>query len=394
MLRDIKYNYQNYILILLIISGPIKGLFNKFIFNIDITLIAFVLAGVDFLFQIAKHATLRKKAIEYSFLLLILFLLIIVSFLYSSSSAYAKTKTITFAPVLLSFAYPMVMREFNWKLFIKAIYYIVIPLSLWFVYYRYFYWSPENSKGRVLDDSFYDLLGSYLGLGFILSLSVFILIKRKQYLISVLILLLIIALGARGPFIFCILTLLIVYFKTIIKKVIQFKTSTSKLKRLLIFILGFALIFIYKFKFISEKLYLYGFDRFLALFLSEKTDVSANKRIEVMGFAIENIFTNPFTVLFGNGIGSFGIDYSGEDVKLNPHNIFLEAWYELGILGFLIISFFLLTPFYLKRNTIYLCFILFSFLDCLKSNNLSGIWILAILYSIHINDLKIKPNIK
>lgn len=394
MLRDIKYNYQNYILILLIISGPIKGLFNKFIFNIDITLIAFVLAGVDFLFQIAKHATLRKKAIEYSFLLLILFLLIIVSFLYSSSSAYAKTKTITFAPVLLSFAYPMVMREFNWKLFIKAIYYIVIPLSLWFVYYRYFYWSPENSKGRVLDDSFYDLLGSYLGLGFILSLSVFILIKRKQYLISVLILLLIIALGARGPFIFCILTLLIVYFKTIIKKVVQFKTSTSKLKRLLIFILGFALIFIYKFKFISEKLYLYGFDRFLALFLSEKTDVSANKRIEVMGFAIENIFTNPFTVLFGNGIGSFGIDYSGEDVKLNPHNIFLEAWYELGILGFLIISFFLLTPFYLKRNTIYLCFILFSFLDCLKSNNLSGIWILAILYSIHINDLKIKPNIK
>lgn len=393
VLRKIKSEYQSYILILLIISGPVKGLFNKFVLNLDITLLAFSLAGIDFIYQIFKKQSLPIRSLKYSLLLLALFIMMMISLLYSSSSVYAKTKTITFIPVLFSFIYPAVMKDFKWKLFIKAIYYIIIPLSIWFVYYRYFYWSPENSKGRILDDSFYDLLGSYLGLGFVLSLGVFVLIQRKKFIESILILLLIIALGARGPFVFCILTLLIVYFKTIIIWFTQLKISLKTLNKVLIFFVGFLAIFIYKFKFITEKLYLYGFDRFLALFLSDKTDVSANKRIEVMSFAIENIFTNPLTILFGNGIGSFGVDFNGEDVKLNPHNIFIESWYELGLLGFLCVSMFLLAPFFLKRNKVYLCFILFAFLDCLKSNNLSGIWILAILYSVYLIDLKLKPNL-
>jgi O-antigen ligase len=170
-----------------------------------------------------------------------------------------------------------------------------------------------------------------------------------------------------------------------------------KVKTLRIFLISavaLGIVIIYKFEFVKEKIYKYGFKRFVSLFSSEKEDISANTRIEVMSFAIENIFTDPFTFFFGNGVGSFGKDFTGIDMKQNPHNIFLEAWYELGFLGFALIALFLFLPFFYKRNSLYVSFIFFALLDCLKSNNLSGIWILAILYSIYLNNLKFSEELK
>jgi O-antigen ligase len=387
-------NYQNIILVLLIISGPVKGLFNRFISNFNITLFAFAVAGIDIIYQILKKRSFPIKTFFYLLLLIGIAVLMFFSLSYSSSSIYSKVKFSSFIPVIFCFIYPSFIKNFNWKIYLNVIYYFVIPLSLWFVYYRYFFWSPENSKTRTYEDGFYDILGSYLGLGYLLSLAAFILAERKKWFLLIFIFLLLLALGARGPFFFCILTLFIIHFKKIIYSIVHFKVKVKTLRIFLISAVALGIVIIYKFEFVKEKIYKYGFKRFVSLFSSEKEDISANTRIEVMSFAIENIFTDPFTFFFGNGVGSFGKDFTGIDMKQNPHNIFLEAWYELGFLGFALIALFLFLPFFYKRNSLYVSFIFFALLDCLKSNNLSGIWILAILYSIYLNNLKFSEELK
>lgn len=394
---NILKNYQNIILVLLIISGPVKGLFNRFVLDFDLTLFAFAIAAADMLYQMLKKLYFPTKSFFFLLLLLGLGTLMFFSLSYSSSSIYAKTKFATFIPVIFCFIYPSFVKEFNWKIYLRATYYFVIPLALWFIYYRYFFWSPSNSQGR-LDEtnftSFYTILGSYLGLGYILSLGAFIAAESRKWWLLIFIFLLLLALGARGPFFFCFMTLFLVHFKKIIYKIITFKVSKKRLTIFLLSLVGLLMAMIYKFEFVKEKVYKYGFKRFVSLFSSEKEDISANTRIEVMSFAVENIFTNPFTFLFGNGIGSFGKDFTGIDMKQNPHNIFLESWYELGLFGFLLITMFLLLPFFYKRNSLYLAFIIFAFLDCLKSNNLAGIWILATLYSIYLNNLKLSSEFR
>lgn len=384
IIRKINDNYQSYILVLLIVAGPIKPLFNIFISGIDLTLFAFFVAILDTFFQIAKKKEYEIKFLLFLTILVSLFLLMFISLFYTSSPSYSIEKFFKFGLIVFCFIYPVFVKNINWKIYLNTVYFVIVPLSLLFIYYRQFYWSSANLL-RTTDDAFYKALGSYLGLGYLLVLGAFILVELKKWTHFVFILLLLLALGSRGPLLFCLITLLIVNFKSIFS--IRFK-----LRNLIIFssvsIIS-AIIIKLKFDFIKAKIYKFGFDRFVSLFSSSREDASANERLDLMSYAINEIFTDPITFIFGNGIGSFGMDYLGEDIKENPHNIFLESWYELGILGFILIAIFLLFPFALKRNALYLSFIIFVLLDCLKSNNLSGIWILAIIYSIYINNHKV-----
>ena len=387
IIRKIKENYQNLILTLLIISGPVKPMLNEFITNLDITLIAFLIAAIDIFFQLTKRKYKSLDPFLFLAILLLLFFLMFISLFYTTSPSYSKEKWAKFALTIFCFAYPFFVENFNWKILLKSIYYIVIPLALWFIYYRIFYWSPENAMNRSLTEGFYTILGSYMGSGYLLSLGCFILVERRKWLMVMIIMSIMLALGSRGPLLFTLITILIVKYKDVFR--IRITTRRAINTILVSFIL--SIITIYKFNFIRDTIYKYGFDRFASLFSSERQDKSANNRIELMSFAVDQIFSSPKIFFIGNGIGSFGIDFLGEDIKENPHNIFLETWYELGIIGFALIFVFLLTPFFLKRNTLYFSFILFAFLNCLKSNNLSGLWILVILYSIYITDLKISP---
>ena len=60
----------------------------------------------------------------------------------------------------------------------------------------------------------------------------------------------------------------------------------------------------------------------------------------------ELIKTFPF---FGQGTGSFGLSYVGQDIRVYPHNIFLELWAENGIIG---VVFFLIMIGYTLGKTI------------------------------------------
>ena len=52
-------------------------------------------------------------------------------------------------------------------------------------------------------------------------------------------------------------------------------------------------------------------------------------------YCFRNWINRPF---LGHGIGSFAVDFFGEDSRNFPHNIFLEALYELGLSGLFALS--------------------------------------------------------
>ena len=296
--QKIFQNYQSYILTFLIISGPIKPLFNRFVLNIDITLIAFFIAGCDLLYQMVNKFKFSKSTFSYLLALVLIFVLMCFSLFYTSSDKYSLNKSLSFVLVIFCFLYAIHVKKFNPNVFLKSIYFVVIPLSLWFIYYRQFFWSIANSKTRTYEDGFHAALGSYLGLGYILSLGVFVLLaKRKGYML-VFVLFLILALGARGPLMFCLITMFFLNFKIILSNIVSYKIKVNKLIIFISIMMSSLVIFIYKFEFIKDRIYKYGFDRFVSLFSSGREDLSANVRLEVVSFAMNSIFTNPITFFF------------------------------------------------------------------------------------------------
>ena len=70
--------------------------------------------------------------------------------------------------------------------------------------------------------------------------------------------------------------------------------------------------------------------RFLTLVQEQGGGGSALQRWDYYQHAVDVIKAFP---LFGQGTGSFGLSYFGQDIRVYPHNIFLELWAENGIIG-------------------------------------------------------------
>ncbi|MDF1586034.1 O-antigen ligase family protein [Marinimicrococcus flavescens] len=75
--------------------------------------------------------------------------------------------------------------------------------------------------------------------------------------------------------------------------------------------------------------------RFGFLFSQGAEDSSTTHRLSYFAFALKGWAQAP---LMGHGIGSFGIMYLGFDFRTFPHNIFLEALFETGILGLALLA--------------------------------------------------------
>jgi O-antigen ligase len=70
--------------------------------------------------------------------------------------------------------------------------------------------------------------------------------------------------------------------------------------------------------------------RFLTLVQEQGGGSSALQRWDYYQHAVKLIKIFP---LFGQGTGSFGLSYLGEDIRVYPHNILLELWAENGIIS-------------------------------------------------------------
>ena len=373
-------NYQSYILTGLIIFGPIKSIFNGLILNVDLTLIILGIAFFDFLINIRK-LSVKKHSFFFLLLLFGIWLLMLFSIPYSSSSIISYDKFFKFTIPIFCFIYPLVVERIEISVFYKSILYIVTPLSIMFILYKLWYWSPYNIRGG-LTDVFYSFAGAYLSLGFLLSLGIIVAVNINKKLIAFFWITLMLALGARGPLFFTMIILLFLYKKRIIRFLL---TQGRK-----IILTGFVLMTVVSlnFNFFKEKFFKFGLSRFLSFFNFD-TDKSSQARIDMISYSIQEIFTNFKTFFIGNGVGSFGVDFLGKEVLEYPHIIFLEVWYELGILGFILIVTFLIAPLLFKRNIIYISFLLLILFDSIKSLNLLNMWITVIIYSIIISNIKL-----
>jgi O-antigen ligase len=66
-----------------------------------------------------------------------------------------------------------------------------------------------------------------------------------------------------------------------------------------------------------------------------------DSRLVVFEFSINHIFSSLQIFFIGDGIGSFGLRHLNEDVRDYPHNLLLEVWFELGLVGLIAIALFL-----------------------------------------------------
>lgn len=185
-----------------------------------------------------------------------------------------------------------------------------------------------------------------------------------------------IALGGRGPIIFILILLFVWKFKAIA----NYKVKKHFIKRLLYISLLVLPVLFYFGKRILE-VFRAGFDRILS-FLDYGQDKSVISRFEYLSFTFDKIFDSSAAFFFGHGIGSFGIMYNGIDKKEFPHNIFLEAFFELGITGFILTILIFIFPLfvYKKKPIVIKLMCIFFLLHSLKSGSFDGMRFMSAVY--------------
>ena len=169
-------------------------------------------------------------------------------------------------------------------------------------------------------------------------------------------LIIVIALGARGP-IFIFILLILIY------GVMNVNIKFFKSKNFLYLIVFTVLMFLY-----GDSLYDRLFNRFSAI---SGDKIYENSRYGMWVAAINGIQESP---LIGHGIGSYGLYFIGEDVRAYPHNIILQVFFETGMVGLILWSLFIIKFIhFLGRNckdSGLIMLAAFLLLETLKSNSL------------------------
>lgn len=378
---------KEFLLVLVLISGLIKGqlLFWGIPPYIDLTLISFLLL---FFYSIVNYKQFSfslstlKTLIFLS--LLIFYFWMIFTLIYTSSNDYSLTKVFLFLTNLIPLSFLLFIKEFDHRKFIKYFVLIIFTLDLTCLFYELMYISGR--LGGLSINYYKYIAGDTLVLGELTGLMTLIMIcfKEKQlfdhkYLARLLIgigIVFLFVLAARGPLIFFLFSALI-YFLMNLKKV---KISNLKFSKALLFLVPVLVIIFFYFS--SELLSLahWSITRlnvlFSDLFDGRKLSGSTSGRFSHFTNSINLIFSNIQTFIFGKGIGSYMYEISGIDGRGYPHNIILEVWTEMGLIGLILFLFYLVFSFILKiskeSKTSWVVF-LYILLNLLKSNSLVDI---------------------
>jgi len=373
-----------FIYVIFLISGMIKSFLNMWLINIPIDLTFFfgLLLTILIIFN-SFRVKLKVTSIFAIFLLLLWQAWTVFTLLYSVSSGYAFLKTVKVLANTLAFIYPIFLcKNFNTNQFFKSLIYLTTPLNLFYVFFilPYIY---QN-------ESFYEQAGLYLSVGFFSGLNILISIRYllnrdsliKNFLSLFLNFLALILSGARGPLLLTVACVSILTIYLLLKKGWNKKILILKII-FIIGIMGFVALSIAEY--FNSHLVERTLERLslLVQFLSGKVeDFSSKERIERWIFVFSNL-NDIIPILFGYGLGSFGIMYLGEDIREYPHNIILEVWFETGLVGLFIFLAFLLVVFLSRRgNFLLLILTFYIFANFLKSGSLADARILFAFLSI------------
>ncbi|WP_418498100.1 O-antigen ligase family protein [Flagellimonas sp.] len=329
------------------------------------------------LLQFGGKLTTKKHSLFYILLFVVFHLLMFISLIYSKGFNLGLNKTFLFFINYIFLLYPLFMQKINARIIFSTIFWIIIPLSIWFIFQRLFLWAPGSD---VLKNPFYELRIFYLNLGALVGLLVLWFFHQRKWELFIFSLIVLLGLSARGPLIFSLLIILSISAKMFLSNVKKVKISSN---RLIIFgsslVCVFSLMFYYS-NFFYNLLYENLILKLQGLFSS--FDGSIMGRFKRLDFAFENIFESFSSFFFGHGIGSFGKMYNQEEIMDYPHNLFVESWFELGIFGLLLSLIIFFYPFLIKGNHVFKIMALFFLLQGMKSYSLVSIWPIFGFYGI------------
>lgn len=313
-----------YFLFLYAFSGLLKWIFPF----IDPTLLFSLFCVFAILLRYNAKVFVIKNILNFVFVfILVIHLCILSSISYTQSDSYYFIKTGKIFFNLIALVSPLFILASR-KSFevLKKCCFVSLVIVLILLFYELF--ANNLNRIRFQDDipGESNPLPDYMSISYYLGsmiLMLFDIKSKKKIILSILAFLFMILLAAKGPILFLILSILVVYWKQI---------SGLKIKSILIIIicgLFFAGISI------LSGASIFGNLSGRLLFFSDGIDAdqSSLARLMLFGKALDLISISP---ILGVGIGGFSKAIGGEDGRLSPHNIFLELWVEAGILPLIV----------------------------------------------------------
>ena len=393
---------MEFILALFYLSGFLKSflLFYDVPLPIDFTLLATLLLLTSLLFQFKRFQTSYSSNVILSMsFLLLLYIWMVMTLAYTPSIEYSKEKTQLFSLNIIAFLLPILLRDFSFKVFFRIVVTISFLLSI-----HYVYLFNQFLIGIYSKETFEGLKSFYLNCALIVGLHSLVLIFIKEpvfkkkgidYFFAVFGVFLLLFLGARGPllafFVFLILYFLFKLFRLVpipmfsIKKDIFSFRSVMVVNGVVFLLITLTSRFYSSFLLLLERT-IYRTNLILGIGKQEADmGSSVNVRVEQVNLSIDYIFENSSNFLFGSGIGGFGIIESGTDSRAYPHNVFLELWFELGIVGLLLFILFLFFALRGKGGLSYFGIILLAYIlfNISKSNSIVDLRVFFVIFAFY-----------
>ena len=400
-------------LVLFLLSGMFKSLFFSFSGD-NSTSIPFTLIFGGLLVTmvlVKKEYSIQRLKNEFTkhVFLILFFIWCSVSTFYTSSENYVWYKLIALGTNLLAFYSVLIINKINVKKFTLYFSFFLFFFSLFF-----FIINPNSLSKNFPFHAYFNevyIQGWYLTLGQFFAANIFLAFHLKNHKRIIYLLLisinLILLFAGRFPVIMGLFSLTLLSIYLVITKKIDREILLQLIKSVVVilFINGAFYLTSSNYKEIIKRT-VYRFE-----VLSSNTEIdfaendyqlstkdnnySFNKRLEYFIFSKENIFESSKSILIGYGLGSFSKEYSNEDKRLYPHNIILEIFFELGIIGLLIMIGLVLANIKIFKSFLTnfaLLAVIILFLNAMKSSSIVDLRVLFALYAISIFHFKeLKP---
>jgi len=371
-----------------LLSGDIKGILP--IYGLDnipnVTLVSMFIISIFILFNYKLFKSFSGESYFLVMLISLLYLFIFISLLYTSSSQYAFLKTVSYSTLIISFILPLMTKNFDTKKFMIIFSFITYALTL--CYLNFFLSYLDGSLDIDLQQEQIKLIsGMYLTLSYSNGIIILYYFFRKEsfnlrFIFAVMGIVFLLLLGGRGPLIFVIIIVLFFYIKQLFLFFTDIKLKRYTVITIFLLLMMTILSLLLFNSTDSTRFNIDLIDRTLKRLEILIGGDSANERMYYIQFALNWIDKSP---LFGYGVGSFGYELTGIDQRLYPHNIWIEIWFELGILAlvtFLLFEAIVLYIILKLKCSWCIAIYIFLILNTLKSSSLIDIRILMGFFSI------------
>jgi len=265
----------------------------------------------------------------------------------------------------------------------------------------------------------YEFSKQYQAIGVLSSLSLLFLVAKKFSLKRLALIMistwLLIYSGARGPIIFFVFALFLLFVlkrNTIVIRLSKLLRNKKEQVNLiygviLLILMNIGYVWLINQNFFTRQVYYRSFARMGLVFDSlienegrentfsvfnktmshsqfredfdkmerEDRNKSVMARIYHLRFCSMKLKESPINALIGFGVGSYGVMFYEEDRRAYPHNILLETWFELGLIGLIILVlwFFVLIKSLNWQLAIQLSMLVLLFLNVMKSSSIIDI---------------------